>query len=107
MILIGHGRIVAQGDKKSLLAMDTKVSTLVMSLDNRRLAEALGRAGYAVTPEGEGLRVGAATEEVGRIALEAAVVLTDLRSGAAGLEDLFLELTSDTQRDDIPEGAQA
>jgi ABC-2 type transport system ATP-binding protein len=107
MILIGRGRIVAQGDKKALLAMDTTVSTLVMSLDNPRLAEALGRAGYPVTPEGEGLRVGAATEEVGRVALEAAVVLTDLRSGAGGLEDLFLELTSDTQRDDVPEGAQA
>src|SRR5687767_13160574 len=32
MILIGHGRIVAQGDKKTLLSMDTSVSSLVMSL---------------------------------------------------------------------------
>jgi ABC-2 type transport system ATP-binding protein len=41
------------------------------------------------------------------VALEAQVVLTDLRSGAAGLEDLFLELTSDSQRDVINEGAPA
>jgi ABC-2 type transport system ATP-binding protein len=107
MILIGHGRIVAQGDKKSLLAMDTNVSSLVMSLDNQRLASALQQKGYSVTPEGEGLRVGCVTEEVGRIALEAQVVLTDLRTGAAGLEDLFLELTSDSQRDVLPEGATA
>ncbi len=107
MILIGHGRIVAQGDKKSLLAMDTNVSALAMSLDNARLAEALKQKGYSVAPEGEGLRVGCPPEEVGRVALEAQVVLTDLRSGAAGLEDLFLELTSDSQRDVLPEGAQA
>jgi ABC-2 type transport system ATP-binding protein len=106
MILIGHGRIVAQGDKKTLLAMDKTVSSLAMSLDNATLAEALKQKGYTVTSEGEGLRVGCAPEEVGRVALETSVVLTDLRSGAAGLEDLFLELTSDTQRD-ITEGAQA
>ncbi len=107
MILIGMGKIVAQGDKKSLLAMDTNVSSLVMSLDNARLTEALQQKGYTVAAEGEGLRVSCAPEDVGRVALEAQVVLVDLRSGAAGLEDLFLELTSDSQRDELPEGATA
>ena len=107
MILIGHGRIVAQGDKKALLSQDHKaVSTLFTSLDNQTLTVALQQKGYTVTPEGEGFRVTCAAEEVGRVALEASVVLTDLRSGAAGLEDLFLELTSDTQRDDT-QGVQA
>ena len=107
MILIGMGKIVAQGDKKSLLAMDTNVSSLVMSLDNERLTEALQQKGFTVAAEGDGLRVNCATEDVGRVALEAQVVLADLRSGAAGLEDLFLELTSDSQRDVLPEGATA
>jgi len=108
MILIGHGKIVAQGNKKTLLAMDhATASSLVQSLDNARLAEALKQKGYPVSPEGEGLRVGCATEEVGRVALEASVILSELRSGAAGLEDLFLELTSDSQRDELTEGAQA
>jgi ABC-2 type transport system ATP-binding protein len=107
MILIGHGKIVAQGDKKTLLSMDTKVSSLVMSLDNARLAEALTQKGFSAVPEGEGLRVSCSPEDVGRTALEAQVVLTDLRSGAAGLEDLFLELTSDSQRDVLTEGAPA
>ena len=106
MILIGHGRIVAQGDKKALLSQDHKaVSTLFTSLDNQALTVALQQKGYTVTPEGEGFRATCATEEVGRVALEASVVLTDLRSGAAGLEDLFLELTSDTQRE-VTQGAQ-
>ncbi|GAB2762866.1 ATP-binding cassette domain-containing protein [Nocardioides salsibiostraticola] len=99
MILIGHGKIVAQGDKATLLAMDGTVSTLVMSQDNQGLTEALKRAGFDVQPEGSGLRASCAPQDVGRAAIEARIVLTDLRTGSAGLEDLFLELTSDTQRD--------
>ncbi|MEJ7831601.1 MAG: ATP-binding cassette domain-containing protein [Nocardioides sp.] len=107
MILIGHGKIVAQGDKRTLLSADKSESALVVSLDNSALAEALKQKGYSVATEGETLRAGCAPEEIGRVALEAGVILTDLRSGASGLEDLFLELTSDTQRDGTTEGAQA
>jgi hypothetical protein len=59
-----------------------------------------------VEPMGEGLRVHATSEQVGRAALEAGAVLTDLRSGGAGLEDLVLELTSTTQRDAVAGGPQ-
>ncbi len=104
MILIGRGRIVAQGDKATLLSRQD-VSTLVTSEDNARLAEALQRSGHAPEPAGDGLRVGCTPAQVGRAALEAGVVLTDLRSGAAGLEDLFLELTEDTQREGHPGAA--
>ena len=34
-------------------------------------------------------------------------MLTDLRSAEEGLEDLFLELTSDSQRDDLTPGSAA
>ena len=51
-----------------------------------------------------GLRTDATPDLVGRVALGAGVPLTELRAGdGAGLEDMFLELTSDTQR----EGAAA
>ena len=40
---------------------------------------------------------------VGRIALEAGVALTELRAGdGAGLEEMFLELTAETQRETRP-----
>ena len=104
MILIGRGRIVAQGDKKTLLS-NQAASTLVASEDNQALGAALERAGHHATPAGEGLRVGCEPAQVGRAALEAGVVLTDLRSGGAGLEDLFLELTQDTQREGHPAAA--
>ncbi|MEZ0578501.1 ABC transporter ATP-binding protein [Nocardioides sp. MH1] len=102
MILIGHGRVVAHGDKKSLLAGAQGAATsLVTSLDNHALASALTGRGHVVEAMGEGLRVNVATEEVGRAALAAGVVLTDLRSGGVGLEDLFLELTSATAREPV------
>lgn len=104
MILIGNGRIVAQGDKKTLLAGAAKgagATTFVTALDNHALAEALRAKGLTVASAGEGLRVEAEPVEVGRTALEATVVLTDLRGAEGGLEDLFLELTAETQREHV------
>ncbi|HYF73861.1 MAG TPA: ATP-binding cassette domain-containing protein, partial [Nocardioides sp.] len=100
MILIGHGRIVAQGDKKTLLAGATHTAaTFVTALDNEALAAALTARGLSVASAGEGLRVEAEPVEVGRAAAENAIVLIDLRAAEGALEDLFLELTSDTQRE--------
>ncbi len=107
MILIGRGRIVAQGSKEQLLADADHSTTLVTSLDNDLLAKALQHKGYGVAPAGTGLRVETAPVDVGRVAADNTIVLTDLRSADGGLEDLFLALTSETQRDVLPEGAQA
>ena len=103
MILIGRGEIVARGDKKSLLAAAAQgaVTTFVRALDNAALASALEGKGLTVASAGEGLRVEAEAVEVGRTALEAGQVLIDLRAAEGGLEDLFLELTSDTQREHL------
>ena len=103
MILIGNGRIVAQGDKRSLLAGadGAGVATFVTALDNAALGRALEPRGLTVASAGEGLRVETEPVEVGRTALEAGVVLTDLRAAEGALEDLFLALTSDTQRETL------
>ena len=90
MVLIGHGRIVAQGTKESLLAGAGQGATHVTSLDNDLLGKVLGERGLTVAPAGHGLRVEAAPVEVGRAAAEHGVVLTDLRAAEGGLEDLFL-----------------
>jgi ABC-2 type transport system ATP-binding protein len=50
------------------------------------------------------VHVDATPEQVGEVALAAGLVLTELRAAdGAGLEEMFLELTADTQR----EGAAA
>jgi ABC-2 type transport system ATP-binding protein len=55
-----------------------------------------------------GLRTEGEPIEVGRAAAAASVVLTELRpADGAGLEELFLELTSDHAREDVTEGVQA
>jgi ABC-2 type transport system ATP-binding protein len=104
MILIGRGKIVARGDKKSLLA-GRGVGTHVTALDPPSLSAALTASGYEVAPAGEGFRVEAEPVDVGRVAAEKQIVLTDLRPADGGLENLFLELTSDTQRDTFTSGA--
>jgi ABC-2 type transport system ATP-binding protein len=104
MILIGNGRIVARGTRQELLAGATGgvSTTLVTALDNHELQGALTEKGLSFTPAGAGLRVTAEPVEVGRVAAAKAIVLTDLRAGdEGGLEDLFLELTADTQRDHL------
>jgi len=107
MILIGHGRIVAQGNKEQLLAGVKHTSTHVTALDNDELVAALQAKGIGFAAAGSGLKVEAAPVDVGRVAAENAIVLTDLRSADGGLEDLFLELTSDTQREAVVPGDQA
>lgn len=98
LVLIGRGRIVAQGDKESLAATDA-ASSLVRARDNDELAAALAREGIDAVPEGPSLRVAASTAEVSRVSVQHSLILTDLRSGAQGLEDLFLDLTSSAQRE--------
>ena len=100
LIVIGNGKIVAQGPKDELLA---SAGTFVKASDPSALAAALTSAGIAATPSGEGLRTDATAEQVGRAALAGQVVLTELRAAdGAGLEELFLELTAANQREAVP-----
>ncbi len=97
LVVIGRGRIVAQGTKQELLAA---AGTLVDSVDNPRLAAALATTGATVTVAGGALHTDADTALVGDVALAAGVALTELRGAdSAGLEEMFLELTADSQRD--------
>ena len=48
---------------------------------------------------GPTIRTTADTHRVGRVAMEAGVPLTELRTADGALEELFLELTADAQRE--------
>ena len=102
IVVIGNGTIVAQGTKNDLLAA---AGTVVRSAAPSTLAHALELAGIASTlgPDGA-VRTQADAAKVGQVALAAGVALTELRpADGAGLEEMFLELTAETQR----EGAAA
>jgi ABC-2 type transport system ATP-binding protein len=98
LVVIGGGRVVAQGTKVELLE---SAGTLVRAEDPALLADALIHAGVTVSrsPDG-GLRVDTGTAHVGRVAQASGVPLTELRAAdGAGLEELFLQLTDQTARD--------
>jgi ABC-2 type transport system ATP-binding protein len=102
LVVIGQGRIVAQGTKAELLET---AGTLVRSSAIDQLARALSENGiHAVASGPNGLRVEADADQIGKVALAAGVPLSELRAAdGAGLEEMFLELTADTSR----EGAAA
>lgn len=105
LVVIGQGRIVAQGTKAELLAA---AGTLVRTPDVATLARALVDAELEFSHMTGALRVEADPDVVGRVALAAGVPLTELRAAdGAGLEEMFLDLTADTQRETTTEGAAA
>jgi ABC-2 type transport system ATP-binding protein len=98
LVVIGNGRIVARGSKADLLAA---AGTVVRAADPRALVVALASAGVVATAGDDGtLRTDADPALVGRVALAAGVALTELRTAdGAGLEEMFLELTADSDRE--------
>jgi ABC-2 type transport system ATP-binding protein len=111
LVVIRNGRIVADGTKAELL---TRAGTHVRTRHPDQLAAALAIAGvnYSETGvpstvdqradygPGRALRVEADPELVGHIAHQADVALIELRDAeGAGLEEMFLQLTADTQRE--------
>ncbi len=99
IVVIGHGRIVAQGTKSGLLAT---AGTLVRARGVNQLTAALAAADVPFTRHDitGALRVDADPEHVGHLAHEAGLPLLELRAAdGAGLEEIFLELTADTQRE--------
>jgi len=99
LVVIGRGRIVAQGSKEEMLIA---AGTKVRSLEQERLGALLTEAGLAFTVDREGdFIVDGPTHEVGKVALAGQIVLTELRSGGSGLEEMFLELTADDAREEV------
>jgi ABC-2 type transport system ATP-binding protein len=93
MLIIGGGRIQAQGTRAELL---TESGTIVEADDLRTLDAVLDRAGLAWHPaDGDGRLVEAEPEVVARLAMANDVVLSRLAPAQdAGLERLFFELTT-------------
>ncbi|MER7560305.1 ATP-binding cassette domain-containing protein [Nocardioides sp. NPDC126508] len=100
IVVIGNGRIVAQGTKQELLASG---ETYARCGEPTSLGRALQWAGHTaeITTEGA-VRSNADLATVGQIAFDAGLVLTELRAAdGAGLEEMFLQLTAETQRDHL------
>ncbi|WP_029430566.1 ABC transporter ATP-binding protein [Blastococcus sp. URHD0036] len=93
LLVIGGGRIVADGPVASLLSSD---GVSVTSADPVSLAADLTARGFAVAPGDDGALVvsGASPSDVGAVAAAGGHVLSELRPLQRGLEDVFFSLTA-------------
>jgi ABC-2 type transport system ATP-binding protein len=91
VLMIGQGRVVADGPLKSLMPPG---GTLVRTSDVNRLGNALQQAGLRVQQVGaDELSVQAPTERVSEIAFQAHVRVLGLSEQEQNLEELFFRLT--------------
>ncbi len=91
LLVIGGGRIVADGPIHELLAGD---GTSVRAVDEVSFEAALSAAGLEVQHRDGALVVpGASPERIGSLAAAGGHALIDLRPSEQGLEDLFFQLT--------------
>ena len=94
LVIIGGGKIVAQGSRDELLS---HAGTLVRAADTEALTRALAAADLEAreAESGGGLLVDAEPRAVGVVARDAGIALVHLApAGDAGLEQLFFDLTS-------------
>jgi ABC-2 type transport system ATP-binding protein len=93
LLVIGNGRIVADGSVASLLGSD---GTVVRAADPARFGAALVAARLEVQAGDDGVLIvpGIAPQRVGEIAAAGGHVLVELRAQQHGLEDLFFQLTA-------------
>ncbi|CAM3520509.1 ATP-binding cassette domain-containing protein [Nocardioides dubius] len=102
LVMIGRGTIVAQGKPSEML---TNSGTFFRAVEQDQLIAALTSSGMAPVAVADGFRVDADSLQVGKVAASLGITMIELRPADGGLEDLFLELTADTQREAYPAGA--
>jgi ABC-2 type transport system ATP-binding protein len=104
LVIIGSGKIVAEGSKEELLS---DAGTLVRADDSAALGGALASAGLAAraAEDAGGFLVDAEPRAVGAAAQAGGVALVHLApAGDAGLEQLFFDLTTSNGAGDGAEG---
>ena len=113
LIVIGQGRILADGPMHEVVANATRSAVRARTPQVAELISAVATAEITVTslPDGAIEIVGASAERVATQAAAAGVVLHELTTVAGSLEDAYLELTAhDTEyraasADPMPKGA--
>jgi ABC-2 type transport system ATP-binding protein len=97
VVVIGRGKLVADTDMANFIDANSGKTTLVRTPKRRELAELLSQHGATMTDvDDDGLQVsGLETAAIGEIAFSAGLVLHELASVSASLEDAFMSLMQD------------
>jgi len=99
LIVIGQGRLLADTPIADFVAQSSHTSVIVRTPDGERLAELLRARGAIVTIDAQGglSLTGVSQEQVGELAFVERVLLHELTTKVATLEEAFLEATAGSQ----------
>ncbi len=97
LVVIGRGRLIADTSVEDFVrSASGDAAVRVRCADPGRLAELLAAQGAHVDDDGEALSVqGTTSEEIGRLALEGGIALSELVVQEVSLEDAFMRITRD------------
>jgi ABC-2 type transport system ATP-binding protein len=98
LVVIGRGRLIADTTVEDFIRSNTVATVLVRSPEAGRLADALTSIGASVAPGDDGslLVTKADPARIGDAAHAAGIALHELSPLQASLEEVFMELTSDS-----------
>ena len=97
LVVIGRGRLIADTTVEEFVrSASGDAAVRVRCADPGRLAELLAAQGAHVEDDGDALSVqGTTSEEIGRLALEGGIALSELVVQEVSLEDAFMRITRD------------
>ncbi|WP_371619417.1 ABC transporter ATP-binding protein [Streptomyces sp. NBC_00454] len=101
LVVIGRGKLIAAESVREFAARSTHLGVVVGTRQAAELTAVLSAAGASVEPEGsagaEKLAVtGLPSERIAVLAFENGILLSELTTRAASLEEAFMELTADS-----------
>ncbi|MFD9338490.1 ATP-binding cassette domain-containing protein [Streptomyces sp. NPDC060028] len=101
LVVIGRGRLIAAESVRDFAARSTRLCVVVGTQQAAELSAVLTAAGASVEPEGsagaEKIAVtGLPADRIGALALENGILLNELTTRTASLEEAFMELTADS-----------
>ncbi|MFD2081957.1 ABC-2 type transport system ATP-binding protein [Actinopolymorpha cephalotaxi] len=99
LVVIGRGRLIASGEVQDFVRKASHTAVLVRTPQADRLTEALRAQQVWAEPQGDGSLVvnGLDQAKVGELAFSAGVVLHELTTRTATLEEAFLEATGGSE----------
>ena len=98
IIVIGKGKLIAQGSVDSIIANSANAGVFVRSQDIAKLRKVLEKAHVSAVDFENGVKVtGASTEDIGKLLFDAKLPVYELSKQNASLEEAFLELTSSSE----------
>jgi ABC-2 type transport system ATP-binding protein len=98
IIVIGKGKMIAQGSVDSIIANNASAGVFVRSDSKTKLRQVLEEAHINITDFENGLKTtGVSTEEIGKLLFKAKLPVLELSRQNASLEEAFLELTATSE----------